>query len=94
MTDETQIGLNNDDANRVYRIVDKACAKHGCDAKQCSAIAEESAQEIHAAYERSTIGKANRIVSKNMLKGLGYFLLLIGGVVSGWLTGIFEGIGK
>lgn len=88
--DTTVIGLNNDEANRVYRIVDKACAKNGCNAQQCSAIAEESAQEIHAAYERSAIGQAKRKYWPMALAAGSVFLTGVGSAIMALIMGWFE----
>lgn len=85
MSDEKTLFYNSNEANRVYRITDKACAEHGCDAVQCSLIAEQVAREVGAAEARSFQGQLWKLVKDNILKGAGIAMVLAAGAVATWL---------
>lgn len=82
MSDETQIGLNNDDANQVFRI----CIKHKCKPDQAEAIA----QEVNDAYERSAIGQAKRKLWPILITAGGTSLTAIIGGLTAYFLGFFD----
>jgi hypothetical protein len=83
-SDET-IFLNNDHANRVYRIVDQACAENGCTAEQCNKIANQAAKAIGMAEARSKKGQLSE-VTWNWFKE--YWVKILSSIGAAILAGI------
>lgn len=79
---ETVLGYNNDEANKIYRV----CVNHGCTPDQANAIAVDIAQ----AYERSFEGQLKAKVRPVIIKGGIGFLTAVGIGVAGWLNSFFQ----